>query len=168
MTASDRLTLEEEYNNQKEWITDDSSEYRAVRANMRRLTAAECTFIVFDNEYCKDSGDEGSLVAIICAFVSRQLWAGMVGDVNLFLHDDDGLRCAEVMVMIAEPSGRRKGFAKEAVLLLMFLGKSLARCEQAAGDAQQGRRDCALNRSWPKFQTPTQHQYHCLKVWDSS
>jgi RimJ/RimL family protein N-acetyltransferase len=44
----------------------------------------------------------------------------MVGDVNCFFNDpDDPLDNVEVEVMIAEPTARRKGFASEALELIM-------------------------------------------------
>eukprot|EP01066_Platyproteum_vivax_P004214 Platyproteum_vivax@DN1532_c0_g1_i1.p1 len=42
----------------------------------------------------------------------------LVGDVNLFVKEDT----AEVNVMIAEVSGRRKGYATEALQLVMKFG----------------------------------------------
>ena len=44
----------------------------------------------------------------------------MVGDVNCFFNDpDDPLDNVEVEMMIAEPTARRKGFATEALQLIM-------------------------------------------------
>ncbi|MDP2439192.1 MAG: GNAT family N-acetyltransferase, partial [archaeon] len=43
----------------------------------------------------------------------------MVGDVNLFLHPYLQPHEAELLVMIAEPSARRKGLASEAISLMM-------------------------------------------------
>lgn len=45
-----------------------------------------------------------------------------IGDVNLFFHDEEDSKRAEVMVMIAEPGYRRKGLAQEAVRLMMLYG----------------------------------------------
>lgn len=48
--------------------------------------------------------------------------AGMAGDVNLFFNDyEDAFNC-EMEIMIAEPKYRRKGFAEEAVELMMAYG----------------------------------------------
>ena len=48
----------------------------------------------------------------------------MAGDINLFFFDGDEPHLAEIMVMIAEPSLRRHGLAKEAVILMMLYGRS--------------------------------------------
>ncbi|KAL9658777.1 hypothetical protein ABK040_005931 [Willaertia magna] len=60
---------------------------------------------------------------------------GMCGDVNLFLREDEEeennnnnskpLKIAEIEVMIAEESSRRKGIGKEAVELMMQYGKQI-------------------------------------------
>jgi len=46
----------------------------------------------------------------------------MVGDVNLFLNDIDNRYCAEIEVMIAEPSSRGNGLGLEATLTMMQYG----------------------------------------------
>jgi RimJ/RimL family protein N-acetyltransferase len=48
----------------------------------------------------------------------------MAGDVNMFLNDPDGDRTvAEIEIMIAEPACRRKGLARESLLLMMAYGE---------------------------------------------
>lgn len=48
----------------------------------------------------------------------------MAGDVNMFLNDPDGdLSIAEVEIMVAEPSCRRRGLGREAVVLMMAYGR---------------------------------------------
>jgi RimJ/RimL family protein N-acetyltransferase len=86
MTASEELSLEEEYAAQESWLSDDS----------------KLTFIVLDATH-KDA-ENGSVEA-------------MAGDVNIILNCDGG---AEVMVMIAEESCRRKGLAQAAVELIIW------------------------------------------------
>lgn len=49
--------------------------------------------------------------------------SAMAGDVNLFFNDADNPGVCEVEVMIAEERWRRKGLAREAVLMLMRYGK---------------------------------------------
>lgn len=93
---------------------------------------AECTFIVFHRASLEAAEASGG-----------DITAAMCGDVNLFLLDDDASedyapqaveagagaaaqvpKAAEVMVMIAEPDHRQKGYAREAVLALMSYGQS--------------------------------------------
>jgi RimJ/RimL family protein N-acetyltransferase len=102
-TSSEELSEEEERDAQRAWRDDPE----------------KCTFIVFDRaEHTVQGSDEG-----------------MCGDVNLFLlgseaaHEDyftdsaAPLPAAEVMVMIAEPCYRRRGYASEAVRALMLFGQ---------------------------------------------
>lgn len=51
--------------------------------------------------------------------------ASMAGDVNLFFNDLDDQGMCEVEVMIAEERWRRKGLAKEAVVMIMRYGEHL-------------------------------------------
>ncbi|XP_019349781.1 alpha/beta-tubulin-N-acetyltransferase 9 isoform X1 [Alligator mississippiensis] len=92
LTASEPLSLEQEYEMQRSWRED----------------ADKCTFIVLDTE--RWSGQAG--MDEDC----------MVGDVNLFLTDFDDLALGEIEVMIAEPCYRGRGFGKEATLMMMFYG----------------------------------------------
>ncbi|KAJ1504155.1 hypothetical protein HMI56_001767 [Coelomomyces lativittatus] len=46
----------------------------------------------------------------------------MIGDVNLFLNDSDDPHCAEIEVMIAEPSARGKGLATQSLIWMMAYG----------------------------------------------
>lgn len=43
----------------------------------------------------------------------------MIGDVNLYLNDMDNPRLAELELMIAEPSMRRKGYGRTVALMMM-------------------------------------------------
>ena len=43
----------------------------------------------------------------------------MVGDINLFCAGSTWSECAEISIMIAEPSYRRRGFGTEAAKLMM-------------------------------------------------
>ena len=106
-TSSDRLSLPEELAAQASWLSDPQ----------------KCTFIVFDR----------ALHAAVRAPLASHC-AGMCGDVNLFLLDARAAAedyfggaavaggAAEVMVMIAEPSLRRRGYAAEAVAALLRYG----------------------------------------------
>ncbi|KAM6174856.1 alpha/beta-tubulin-N-acetyltransferase 9 [Erethizon dorsatum] len=93
LTASEPLTLEQEYAMQCSWRED----------------ADKCTFIVLDAEKWQarlDPAEESC----------------MVGDVNLFLTDLEDPTLGEIEVMIAEPSCRGQGFGTEAALLMMSYG----------------------------------------------
>ncbi|XP_007524689.1 alpha/beta-tubulin-N-acetyltransferase 9 isoform X3 [Erinaceus europaeus] len=93
LTASEPLSLEQEYAMQQSWRED----------------ADKCTFIVLDAEKWR-------------AQPGTPEESCMAGDVNLFLTDlgDPGL--GEIEVMIAEPSCRGRGFGTEAVLMMMSYG----------------------------------------------
>eukprot|EP00316_Scyphosphaera_apsteinii_P017543 CAMPEP_0119313352 /NCGR_PEP_ID=MMETSP1333-20130426/28761_1 /TAXON_ID=418940 /ORGANISM="Scyphosphaera apsteinii, Strain RCC1455" /LENGTH=200 /DNA_ID=CAMNT_0007318163 /DNA_START=72 /DNA_END=671 /DNA_ORIENTATION=- len=101
LTCSEPLSLEEEIENQNSWLEDP----------------AKLTFIICSAAY---SG----------ANAHRDLTQGMCGDVNAFLSvaDDEDSPAfegkpqafmAELEVMIAEPSQRRKGLALEALRIFM-------------------------------------------------
>ncbi|XP_029977764.1 alpha/beta-tubulin-N-acetyltransferase 9 [Sphaeramia orbicularis] len=94
LTASEPLTLEQEYDMQKSWREDDD----------------KCTFIILDKQQWANPevGEEQC----------------MVGDVNIFLTDPTDLSLAELEVMIAEPSFRGKGIGKEVTLMMMHYGVS--------------------------------------------
>ena len=97
MTASEPLTIEEEYQMQKSWREDSN----------------KCTFIVLSNETeSSGSSENGNHTEI----------TRMAGDVNMFLTDYEDKGVAEMEVMIAEPRCRRQGFAQEAVILMMAYG----------------------------------------------
>ncbi|EFJ51959.1 hypothetical protein VOLCADRAFT_56363 [Volvox carteri f. nagariensis] len=92
-TASEPLTMEEEYAMQRSWAEDED----------------KLTFIVLDRNRpdTPGTGFHGG---------------AMAGDVNLFLtlgEEEGGRQAAEVEVMIAEEASRGKGLAKEALRLLM-------------------------------------------------
>jgi RimJ/RimL family protein N-acetyltransferase len=119
-TASEPLSLQEEYDMQESWRDDP----------------VKCTFIVLSKEACLKND---VLVAENDAFVQDNLHA-MAGDVNLFLSDEDEetdddqekeptpteymipRRQAEVDIMIAETAYRGNGLGKEAVCLMMMYG----------------------------------------------
>ncbi|XP_070580117.1 alpha/beta-tubulin-N-acetyltransferase 9-like isoform X2 [Ptychodera flava] len=92
LTASEPLTLEQEYEMQQSWWKDDN----------------KCTFIVLDKGLWQDPE---------CTEIDS-----MCGDVNLFLNDQDDLSVAEIEIMIAETKCQGKGYGKEALLLMMRYG----------------------------------------------
>jgi RimJ/RimL family protein N-acetyltransferase len=107
-TSSERLSEAEELAAQRAWVDDPQ----------------KCTFIVFD------------LAAHAAAGAYGHTTRGMLGDANLFLLDGAGVaedyfggapcpsggRAAEVMVMVAEPAYRRRGYAQRAVAALLWYG----------------------------------------------
>jgi len=105
MTASEPLTIEDEYAMQRSWKDD----------------ADKCTFIVLSNcsssrasrRFDDSSEEEASVTDEI---------RSMVGDVNLFLNDPEDRTVAEIDVMIAEPGSRRQGLGEETVSLMMGYG----------------------------------------------
>ncbi|KAK2648518.1 hypothetical protein Ddye_016007 [Dipteronia dyeriana] len=91
-TASEPLTLDQEYEMHLSWCQDPLKQ----------------TFIVLDKALV-----EGK-------FVHRDPHVeAMVGDVNIYMNDLDNPQLAEVEIMIAEPKSRGKGLAKESVLMMM-------------------------------------------------
>ncbi|KAG0339172.1 N-acetyltransferase 9 [Podila horticola] len=91
MTASEPLTLTEEYEMQESWHLDEE----------------KCTFIILAREH-------GQVIT-----ASNVLEQKMVGDVNLFFNDHDDPHSAEIEIMIAEPDYRRKGVGLEAIRMMI-------------------------------------------------
>lgn len=89
-TASEPLTLEQEYQMQESWANDGD----------------KCTFIILDRGFDGVHGTSGHR-------------GEMVGDCNLFFNDFDDRCTAEIEVMVAETKSRQKGLAREALGLLM-------------------------------------------------
>ncbi|KAG2378272.1 hypothetical protein C9374_008415 [Naegleria lovaniensis] len=122
MTESEPLTLDEEYEMQQEWRRDEQ----------------KCTFIVIEkslNPYfnlIQHNNNENSTQEELLkdseshSLLMKFITHGMCGDVNLFLHShfEPEEHRAEIEVMIAEESARRKGIASEAVQLMMEFGHS--------------------------------------------
>ncbi|XP_047232605.1 N-acetyltransferase 9 [Girardinichthys multiradiatus] len=92
LTASEPLSLQQEYDMQKSWREDND----------------KCTFIILD----KQRWAEPSVEEEQC----------MVGDVNIFLTDPADPSLAELEVMIAESSYRGRGFGKEVTRMMMCYG----------------------------------------------
>ncbi|KAI3322996.1 hypothetical protein HD806DRAFT_95336 [Xylariaceae sp. AK1471] len=114
-TASDLLSLDEEYENQQSW----------------RTAHDKLTFIVCQPVVLSESKDDITTSTIYAGENER-----MVGDVNLFLapcddgenenkpgeNGDENATCGEIDIMIAMPEHRRKGLGEAAVrAFLQFL-----------------------------------------------
>ncbi|XP_077184029.1 alpha/beta-tubulin-N-acetyltransferase 9 isoform X2 [Paroedura picta] len=92
LTASEPLSLEQEYEMQRSWQEDTD----------------KCTFIILDTEkWSRQSATEEDC---------------MVGDVNLFLTNSEDSTLGEIEVMIGEASYRGRGFGKEATQIMMSYG----------------------------------------------
>ncbi|XP_061181804.1 alpha/beta-tubulin-N-acetyltransferase 9-like [Saccostrea echinata] len=91
LTASEPLSLEEEYGMQKSWRNDEF----------------KCTFIMLDKE--KYNGPKTEIDA-------------MVGDVNLFLTEEEDELAGEINLMVAEENVRHKGFGTESLFLMIRYG----------------------------------------------
>ena len=100
-TASERLSLEEEYDMCEKW----------------RVDRDKVTFIIYGNEGGKDEAVEEAKRSPKEFLESNK--DRMVGDVNVFIKEEDGRREGEIEIMIAEESSRRKGYASEAVGLMV-------------------------------------------------
>lgn len=133
MTGSEPLTLDEEIEMQESWRDDPD----------------KCTFIILARELC--SSVDGQPISSKLSevekddpdFPKRNIQA-MVGDVNLFLSEEESSICsddncqsgteecdkgddevknqAELDIMIAEESFRGKGIGKEGTLMMMLYG----------------------------------------------
>ncbi|XP_017289427.1 N-acetyltransferase 9 [Kryptolebias marmoratus] len=92
LTASEPLSLEQEYDMQRSWREDND----------------KCTFIILDKQRWAEPGVEEEQC--------------MVGDVNIFLTDPTDLSVAELEIMIAEPTYRGRGIGKEVTSIMMCYG----------------------------------------------
>ncbi|CAG8090447.1 unnamed protein product [Penicillium salamii] len=106
-TASEPLTIEEEYSMQRSW-----------RQDADKLTFIVCRAIT--------TGDEGDIPSQRKLQAESDSPSNMVGDINLFLRIDDGDEgdsppqiVGEVELMIAEKVNQRRGFGRAALLMFM-------------------------------------------------
>ncbi|KAI7905025.1 GNAT domain-containing protein [Cokeromyces recurvatus] len=98
MTASEPLTLEEEYDMQRSWHEDEE-----------KLTFIITTVPKDSNLLLKDLSESDIKDNTV-----------MIGDVNIFFNDPDNDRTfGEIEVMIAEPEYRRTGRGKDALKIMM-------------------------------------------------
>jgi RimJ/RimL family protein N-acetyltransferase len=121
-TASEPLTLPEEYAMQETWYRD-AHKCTCIILSMARLRD------IFPELVRRLEEEPNAWIAWLRQhpdWVRRSLDA-MIGDVNLFLSDWDDhsshpYKQAEVDIMIAEPWARRQGCATEAVRCLLLYG----------------------------------------------
>ncbi|CAO3689551.1 unnamed protein product [Umbelopsis ramanniana] len=98
MTASEPLTLQEEYDMQQSWHLDDN----------------KCTFIILALSPPGTTSEE------LRSTTLSEAGAVMIGDVNLFFNDPDNDKSfAEIEIMIAEEKYRRSGYGIEAIKTMM-------------------------------------------------
>lgn len=116
LTASEPLTLSEEYEMQQKWAEDEDKLTFIILARPKN-DSAEASSTWLDIELSPSPLPDDPRL--------RDL--PMIGDVNMFLkgepsHVDDDTEDdfeAEAEIMIAEPAYRRKGLAKEALRLFL-------------------------------------------------
>lgn len=129
-TASEPLTLEEEYEMQESW-RDDSKKCtfivlaRSAVDENRLKVCCRKTEVKDDPTSSESSASEGFIQASLSA---------MAGDVNIFLSEEEmdevnaspgqtAIPCqAEIDIMIAEERYRRLGLGREATCLMMHFG----------------------------------------------
>ncbi|ORX77376.1 hypothetical protein BCR32DRAFT_295662 [Anaeromyces robustus] len=93
LTASEPLSIEEEYNMQKKWETEND----------------KSIFLIMAKDFNKNIDDVAK--------------GGIIGDINLFYQaDDEDGDVAEIDIMIAEKECQRKGYGLEAVALMLKYG----------------------------------------------
>ncbi|KAI8385699.1 GNAT domain-containing protein [Blakeslea trispora] len=97
MTASEPLTLEQEYEMQQSWHQDEE----------------KLTFIV--QSLPKDATQE--LKSLSDTEIVQA--TNMIGDVNIFLNDHEDPTFGEIELMIAEPDYRKTGKGTEALKIMM-------------------------------------------------
>lgn len=99
LTASEPLTLEQEYAMQKSWREDDD----------------KCTFLILDRAIYEQTGDE------IAALIGDT-------NIFLLAADEDeaegDLKTGEIEIMIAEQPARGKRYGWESTLLMLAFGAS--------------------------------------------
>ena len=109
LTASEPLSIEEEYQMQQTWLNDKD----------------KCTFIILSKEIFDRTHDEiGRSSSDLSIRMNLVCLESMIGDVNLFLNDPDDVHCGEIEIMIAEATARQKGYGIETLYTFIRYGNS--------------------------------------------
>ncbi|XP_058120780.1 alpha/beta-tubulin-N-acetyltransferase 9 [Anopheles ziemanni] len=108
LTASEPLTLDEEYEMQKSWRVDED----------------KCTFLILDRALFEKTGDEiAALVGDTNIFLQSTTEAeDPQGQGTDQLTNSERRTAGEIEIMIAEASARGKRFGWEATLLMLLFG----------------------------------------------
>lgn len=153
-TASERLTLDEEREMQKEWASDDASVFCFLSLSLSFLFFPFLVSLPYrrteahgknNNNIINDKKTKTTELTFIVCDASRPE-SPAVGDVNLFFRERSPFseedastsylhETAEVEVMIADEESRGRGIAREAVCLCLWwasVGASIAAAEKAA------------------------------------
>jgi hypothetical protein len=105
LTASLPLSIDEEYEMQETWLNDKD----------------KCTFIILSKEIFDRTHDEIGKTFVFFDLLLIYL-ESMIGDVNLFLNDQDDIHCGEIEIMIAEITARQKGYGIETLYTFLRYG----------------------------------------------
>lgn len=126
MTMTDAVSLEEEYDSQKEWKIDHSRTIFIVLIRANEISDEASVPTAGDvNLSIKDGSDITSSIEkspMECSSKIDDELSRMIGDVNLFYHNTDEGVEAEINIMIAESIYRGKGLAKEILKLIIHYG----------------------------------------------
>jgi ribosomal protein S18 acetylase RimI-like enzyme len=121
-TASERLALDEEFAAQREWAQDPSKQTFIVFDRAARSEADAAAGMCGDVNIflmSEDAAEDYALPAVEPADEPAGAAAGTASAAATAAAVAMPMPTAEIMVMIAEPGQRRRGFASEAVRAMM-------------------------------------------------
>ena len=146
LTASEPLSLEEEYEMQETWRDDPKKCTFIILSFQGNAAPSVASVSAGDDEGVLDTVEVGvdtasspptppveshsalpsisstPMMQHITTSADGNLVIRMIGDVNIFLHDRDDPGNAEIEIMIAEKQFTRKGIATEALSIMMIYG----------------------------------------------
>ncbi|XP_031620383.1 N-acetyltransferase 9-like protein [Contarinia nasturtii] len=109
LTASEPLTLDQEYDMQETWRHDED----------------KCTFLVLEKEIYERTTDEiGALIGDTNLFLNQDYFLSDFDNECAQQDLNNETIIAEAEIMIAEPEARGKGLGNEAILLMLKYGQS--------------------------------------------